>query len=51
MKRLMKNIEDIMVSITFAEAGELETARRFMEHEVKENESDEPALPSLLKTA
>ncbi|MBZ0156599.1 MAG: hypothetical protein K8I29_10395 [Alphaproteobacteria bacterium] len=30
MKRLMKKFEDIMVSITFAEAGEYEAARECM---------------------
>jgi len=30
MKRLMKKLEDIMVAITFAEAGEYDTAMEVM---------------------
>lgn len=31
MTRLMKKLEDIMVAITFAEAGEFETAERMID--------------------
>jgi hypothetical protein len=38
----MKKLEDIMVAITFAEAGEYDTAAENMEsgiHEIEENEA------------
>lgn len=38
MKKLMKMVEDMMVSVTFAEAGELETARRLVKEALNEEE-------------
>ncbi len=38
MKRLMKKFEDIMVAITFAEAGEFDTANELMNKGNAENE-------------
>jgi hypothetical protein len=41
MKRLMKKLEDIMVAITFAEAGEYDVAAENMENGISEIEEDE----------
>ncbi len=41
MKRLMKQLEDIMVAVTFAESGEYETAIE-MVNEGKRKEEAEP---------
>ncbi len=39
MKKLIKRLEDIMVAITFAEAGEFDQANRELEnHAVHDNE-------------
>jgi hypothetical protein len=36
MKRLMKKFEDIMVAVTFAEAGEYDEARKIVSEPVDE---------------
>ena len=36
MKRLMKKLEDMMIAITFAEAGEYESAREAMGEKLTE---------------
>jgi hypothetical protein len=43
MKRLMKKLEDIMVAITFAEAGEYDTAKETMNSGISEVEENEVA--------
>lgn len=43
MKKLIKKLEDIMVAITFAEAGEFEEANRMMGSRV--NAEQEDGLP------
>jgi hypothetical protein len=48
MKKLMKKLEDIMVAVTFAEAGEYDEARR---QEDGENEELSPSLDELKRTA
>lgn len=46
MKRLMKKLEDIMVAITFAEAGEVELSKEFMGvFETKGEEKKEELAP------
>jgi hypothetical protein len=39
MKSLLKRIEELMVAITFAEVGELDTARRVL-HETSKTDSE-----------
>ena len=41
MKKLMKKLEDIMVAVTFAEAGEYDEARKHSESDLREN-ADRP---------
>lgn len=38
MEKLMKMIEDVMVAVTFAEAGEFDEANRIAGNEVPQNE-------------
>ncbi len=42
MKRLLQRFEDIMVAVTFAEAGEYEAARRILGQIASEEEEAEP---------
>lgn len=39
MKKLMKKLEDIMVAITFAEAGEFDQANRELGNNTADNEN------------
>jgi len=49
MKRLMKKLEDIMVAVTFAEAGEYDEANKQMGSSLQEEH--EGAVPDFKKTA
>jgi hypothetical protein len=49
MKKLMKKLEDIMVAVTFAEAGEYDEARR--QEGGTENEELAPSLDEFKRTA
>jgi hypothetical protein len=49
MKKLMKKLEDIMVAITFAEAGEYDEAQR--ESDAAESQQGVNASPGFKKTA
>lgn len=40
MKRLLKKFEDFMVAITFAEAGEYDTANEILNEDVKAAEKN-----------
>ena len=44
MEKLMKRIEDIMVAITFAEAGEFDDANRVAGNEI--NQEDKISAPA-----
>lgn len=45
MKRMLKKLENMMMAITFAEAGEHETAREIMKEE-KRLEKEDRSRPS-----
>jgi hypothetical protein len=49
MKKLMKKLEDIMVAVTFAEAGEYDEARR--QEGGAGNEELSPSLDEFKRTA
>jgi len=49
MKRLMKKLEDIMVAVTFAEAGEFDEANRHMGNDL--HEEQEESVPAFKKAA
>lgn len=40
MKKLFKKFEDIMVAVTFAEAGEYDSAQKFLNEEVRTIEEE-----------
>ena len=46
MKRLAKKVEKMMMAITFAEAGEHDTARKIMEEEEKRHDKRDTTRPS-----
>ena len=50
MKKFMKKLETTMVAATFAEAGEFETARQFLNEEQK-RKSDRPSARNEQRTA
>lgn len=43
MKRLLKKLEDVMVAITFAEAGEFDAANKELGVELKHENEEEAA--------
>ena len=47
MKRLAKKLEKMMMAITFAEAGEHDTARKIMEEEEKRHDKRDTTRPSV----
>ncbi len=47
MKKLIKKIEDIMVAITFAEAGEYDEANRLAGNEIRLEQGDAESLHGL----
>jgi hypothetical protein len=47
MEKLMKMVEDIMVAITFAEAGEFDEANRIVGNESIQDEKVSTTAPAL----
>jgi hypothetical protein len=47
MKRLTKKLEKFMMAITFAEAGEHDTAREIMKEEEKRHDKRDTTRPSV----
>ncbi len=45
MEKLIKMIEDVMVAITFAEAGEFDEANRIAGNEMPQDEKDAKLAP------
>jgi len=45
MEKLMKMVEDIMVAVTFAEAGEFDTANKIAGNELNQEEKITIAVP------
>ncbi len=45
MRKLMKKLEDIMIAVTFAEAGEYDTAKKMMGGDKEIQEEDTRAEP------
>lgn len=50
MEKLMKRIEDVMVAITFAEAGEFDEANRIVGNKVARDETTEALTVAHNKT-
>jgi hypothetical protein len=51
MKKLMKKLEDLMVAVTFAEAGEYDEASRQSGNELSDQDELHKAAEGLKKTA
>lgn len=46
MEKLMKMVEDVMVAITFAEAGEFDEANRIIGNEMAQEEKISTPVPA-----
>jgi hypothetical protein len=46
MEKLMKMVEDIMVAVTFAEAGEFDEANRIAGNEITQEEKISTPVPA-----
>ena len=46
MLKLMKIFEDVMVAVTFAEAGEFDEANRIAGNEIPQDEKDTITVPA-----
>ncbi len=47
MQKLMKMLEDVMVAITFAEAGEFDEANRIASNELPQEEKIAASAPAI----